>query len=83
MEVEVEVEVEVMIRIMPLNTGILQSKHLRHVDDDHGPREHGMRPRPMELPLLVDVGRYCEGQKGNDGHDGADEYVPVRCGVWY
>lgn len=37
----------------------------------------------MELPLLVDVGRDREGQKRNDCHDGANEYVPARYGVWY
>ena len=37
-----------------------------------------MRADPVELALLVDVGGDCEGEEGDDGHDGADEDVSGR-----
>ena len=55
--------------------GIVQGKHLRDVDDDHRPGEHGVRACPVKLALLVDVWRYSEGKEGYDGHDGTDEHV--------
>ncbi len=36
-------------------TADLQSQHLRNVDDDHGPSEHGMRAGHVEFALLVAV----------------------------